>query len=353
MQSEDLLLTQVVACTYTTEALRNPFPTGEIMPTLAVGFEVRVEHFVVTDTNTHTTKRAHPKTGELVYYDSVTINVASPTFPDGFRLNERRILPDITTLPKKGSVLALHLVRIAKGVATRIRRELYAHKLNYPTEKPVEKPNILVEYLHCPTEEFNAKIGQNEGVWQLEENEEFFLSKWENFIKPISAAVIAAEKTLLADGLCHAACEVNVNEWLSHHTIHVTVDPKAQKPAQRRALHKFLTQNFGVRIMTVDKQSNQEKFLFNGIILNIENDDTGNVIGYNVKREIRYTLTKNLPKRKATIDHIGGQKQYPPYEDEEEPTSDDEPYLNEDDVVIRRKKKYIPWQGLERGIFQF
>ena len=105
--------------------------------------------------------------------------------------------------------------------------------------------------------------------------------------------------------------------------------------------------------MAVDKQSNQEKFLFNGIILNIENDDTGNVIGYNVKREIRYTLTKNLTKRKATIDHIGGQKQYPPYEDEEEPTSDDEPYLNEDDVVIRRKKKYIPWQGLERGISQF
>ena len=128
-----------------------------------------------------------------------------------------------------------------------------------------------------------------------------------------------------------------------------TVDPKAQKPAQQRALHDFLTQNAGVKIMAIDK-SNQEKFLFNGIILNIENDDTGNVTGYNVKRKICYTLTKNLPKRKAMIESTGGQKQYPMYEGEEEPSSDDEPYLNEDDVIIRRKKKYIPWQGLERGI---
>ena len=60
-----------------------------------------------------------------MYYDSVTITVASPTIPDGIRLNERRIYPDIATLPKRGSVLALHLVRIAKGVATRIGRELY------------------------------------------------------------------------------------------------------------------------------------------------------------------------------------------------------------------------------------
>ena len=171
VQSEDLLLTQAVACTYTIEALPTTLPTGEIIPTVAPGFEVRVEPCIVTDTNDHTIKRAHPKIGELMYYDSVTITVASPTFPDGIQINDRRILPDITTLPKKGSILALHLVKIAKDVATRIGRELYVPKLDYPMGKPVEEPTTIVEYLHCSTNEFEAAVRSNKSDWHEQAHE--------------------------------------------------------------------------------------------------------------------------------------------------------------------------------------
>ena len=106
MQTETLLLTQAVACTYTTEALRTTLSIGEILLALAAGFEVRIEPCVVTETRNHDVNKAHPKTGELMYYQSISIIVASSTFPDGIRLNDRRILPDITMLPKKGSVLA-------------------------------------------------------------------------------------------------------------------------------------------------------------------------------------------------------------------------------------------------------
>ena len=69
-----------------------------------------------------------------------------------------------------------------------------------------------------------------------------------------------------------------------------------------------------------------------------------------MKREINYSLAKNVPKRKAQIDQSGQSKQFPFYEGEEEPSSEDEPFLNEQEVVIRRKKKQIPWRGLEHGI---
>ena len=165
VQSENLLLTQAVAITYTTEALRTALPTGEIIPTLAAGFEVHIEPCTVAKTSDHVIKRSHPKTGEIMYYQSISIDVASPTFPDGIRINDRRIIPDITTLPKKGSVLALHLVKIAKGVTTRIGQELYAPKLNYPMGKPVEEPTTVVEYFHYPTNEFEAAVRSHKSDW--------------------------------------------------------------------------------------------------------------------------------------------------------------------------------------------
>ena len=177
VQSENLLLTQAVAITYTTEALRIASPTGGLIPTLAAGFEAYTEPCVVTGTQDHDIKRSHPKTGELMYFRSIAIDVASPTFPDGIRINDRRILPDITTLPKKGSVLALHLVKIAKGVTTRIGRELYVPIPNYPMGKPVEELTTVVEYLHCPTNEFEAAVRSNKSDWHERAHEKASMLK--------------------------------------------------------------------------------------------------------------------------------------------------------------------------------
>ena len=84
------------------------------------------------------------------------------------------------------------------------------------------------------------------------------------------------------------------------------------------------------------------RFLFKGIILNVENDDKENITEYNVKREVTYALSKAIPKKSGRDQisvSIGGRKQFPLYEGEDEPYSDEELYVNEHDVVIRRRKK--------------
>lgn len=131
--------------------------------------------------------------------------------------------------------------------------------------------------------------------------------------------------------------------------MYVTVDPESQKSDQQKSLHKFLTQNAGVRIIALDKNQSP-KFVFNASILNVENDDQENVIGYDIKREISYALTKKLPKPKIPADQSDHHKQFPLYEGEEVQSSEDEPFLTDQAVVIRRKRKNTAWPGLERGI---
>ena len=69
------------------------------------------------------------------------------------------------------------------------------------------------------------------------------------------------------------------------------VDPRAQKPDQKRSLQEHFVQNAAVRISALD--ANQKtRYVFTGVILNVENDNKANIVGYNVNREITQTLAK-------------------------------------------------------------
>ena len=92
------------------------------------------------------------------------------------------------------------------------------------------------------------------------------------------------------------------------------------------------------------------RFVFTGLILNVESDNKGNIVGYNVKREITQTLAKPLPKKKPIKNTVGDRRRFNQYEGDEEPSSEEEPFLDENEVVVRRKRKDVPWTGLERGV---
>ena len=82
------------------------------------------------------------------------------------------------------------------------------------------------------------------------------------------------------------------------------VDPRAQKTDQKRSMQENFIQNAVVQVSAQD--ANQKtRFVFTGLILNVENDNKGNIVGYNVKREITQTLAKPLPKKKPIKSTVG------------------------------------------------
>ena len=71
--------------------------TGEIQPTLSGGFHARTELCVVIWAKNHLVKRGPSK--QQRNYDLLYITVASPSFPDGTKINSRRIMPKIKQNP--------------------------------------------------------------------------------------------------------------------------------------------------------------------------------------------------------------------------------------------------------------
>ena len=151
VNSEDVIPAQAVALNYNTEFDGGMLPTGDANPVLAAGFTLKVEPCVVTDVRDHGITKNKGGPGKS-YYDSLDITVKSPTFPEGIRITDRRIMPNITQLPRKGSTLTMRIVTIEPDVATVIGRELYAPKQYYPTGKPVNECQTFVEYLDLPME---------------------------------------------------------------------------------------------------------------------------------------------------------------------------------------------------------
>ena len=84
--------------------------TGELQPVLAGGFHVKTEPCVVIWAKDHLVKRGSGN--QVRNYDSLYVTVASPSFPLGTRVNDRRIMPKIKTKPKPGTMLALRLISI-------------------------------------------------------------------------------------------------------------------------------------------------------------------------------------------------------------------------------------------------
>ena len=140
--------------------------TGEIRPTLAGGLLVRTEPCVVIWANDHLVKRGPPR--QQRNYDSLYVTVASPSFPLGTRVNDRRIMPKIKTRPKPGTLLALRLTTIEANVATQFGREMFAPKQDYPTGKLLTEHSMLVEYLTTPPNRLQQAIEGEENIWSLE-----------------------------------------------------------------------------------------------------------------------------------------------------------------------------------------
>ena len=68
---------------------------------------------------------------------------------------------------------------------------------SYTTRRPVTEKCIRPECLIYPADEFKNIAKANETFWTKEPDQNIFAQKWEDFLKPISLAVMAAEKTLL------------------------------------------------------------------------------------------------------------------------------------------------------------
>ena len=90
---------------YTTEMDAIKLPTEELQPALSAGFSVKSETCIVIEAKDHLTN--YRKGGKRKPYDRLHVVVASPTIPDGIRINDRRIVPLISTLPKHGDMLTL------------------------------------------------------------------------------------------------------------------------------------------------------------------------------------------------------------------------------------------------------
>lgn len=90
------------------------------------------------------------------------------------------------------------------------------------------------------------------------------------------------------------------------------------------------------------------KLLFPAVILNVEHSNKGYVVGYHIKREVPYSLTKEIPKAKQDIP-VKVATKLPEYEgDEAEPSGDE--FVVSGDVVVVRKRHTPVWRGLEKGV---
>ena len=143
------LVPQAVALKYAPAEEFNAM--GIAQNTLAEGFHVRTEPCVVILTKRQLVQRGQP--GQQRNYDSLSITVKSSTFPDGIRVNDRLITPEINTRPKPGTVLLLRLITIEPETVTQFGQDLFAPKLEYPTGKLLVDKMVMVEYLtsHLPT----------------------------------------------------------------------------------------------------------------------------------------------------------------------------------------------------------
>ena len=75
------------------------------------------------------------------------------------------------------------------------------------------------------------------------------------------------------------------------------------------------------------------KLLFPAVILNVEHSNRGHIIGYHIKREVPYSLTKEVPKKVKA--HTKVQTMPPHYEGEEAEPSGDECVVSGDIVIVR------------------
>ena len=146
-------------------------------------------------------------------YDALYVTVASPSFPLGTRINDRRIMPKIKQKPKPGTMLALRLTTIEANVATQFGKELFAPKLDYPSGTLLTEHSMLVEYLTTPPSKFQDAIEGEETIWSLESDYEEFLVKWDNLLKPVSLAVITGKRALLMQGISNAVTRTLRNSY--------------------------------------------------------------------------------------------------------------------------------------------
>ena len=194
-------------------------------------------------------------------------------------------MPHIKARPKPGTLLALRLTTIEANVATQFGREMFAPKLDYPTGRLFTEHSMLVEYLTTPPNRLQEAIHGEEIIWPLETDYDEFQEKWDRLFRPVSLAVITGKRAMFMQGMIKASCHANIERFLPNHVLHVKVDPRAQKLDQKISLQEHFTQNALVRISALD--ANQKtRLVFTGVILNVENDTKGNIVGYNVKREI-------------------------------------------------------------------
>ena len=112
----------------------------------------------------------------------------------------------------------------------------------------------------------------------------------------LALAVESAERVVTTEIIGHATCAVQVVEWMPDHTLHVRVDPTSQTPRQKEALNEHFAQNTPIRVMGYDTFQSM-KLLFPTVILNVEHSNRGHIIGYQIKREVPYSLTKEVPKK--------------------------------------------------------
>ena len=241
----------------------------------------------------------------------------------------------------------LRITMIEENKARLFGTELFGSVDHYSEGRLLTSKHILPMYVTVATPSINQNVRENEIFWKQEPDTRAFASKWEQFLRPMCLAVEATERVLTSDAIGHATWSVQVETWLRDHILHVKVDPASQTPKQKEALSEHFTQNTPIRVLAYDAQESI-LLLFHAVILNVEHSNRGHVVGYHLKREVPYSLTKEIPKPKVARPTKAA-TQPPQYEGLEAETSGDECIVT-GDVVIVRKRRTPCWPGLEKGV---
>ena len=169
-----------------------------------------------------------------------------------------------------------------------------------------------------------------------------FAQRWPD-IKEVCLAIQAAERTVRAEGMVKAECEIVVQEYRPNHTLYCQIYYKTSKGReQKEALYEYMTRDQIVRIRKRDNDGVKRK-LFEAVIKRVETDEQGVPTAFVLRRILELKLDRYLPQE-GTASTSKVQPEHKTWVAHDHPT--EEYVLNQNGVIVRSSKHDRLWPGL-------